>query len=304
MFKSQVSFTLCSFALMIAMPSSANPGHASLEPSKRRPSIHRSAHTKLAASSKTRTASSKTKTASSRARAASPKNKIGMSESDKQQGMKFVRGYIRNNDDVLHLVRRRSEIPFTIIDSILTRYKLPLELKYLAVIESELKPTALSPVGAKGPWQLMPTTAHVFGLKVNKEVDERKDFYKSTRAAAKYLKDLHRIFSDWLLVLAAYNGGPTPVYRAIHKAHSRDFWVLQKYLPRESRLHVKKFIATAYYFERIGSRTLITASVPVPVPPRPIPAVASRPLQETENEKFARLMMQSAESLKASNEAL
>jgi membrane-bound lytic murein transglycosylase D len=226
-----------------------------------------------------------------------------MSASDKQ-GIKFVHSYLRNNDDVLHTVRRRSEIPFTIIDSVLTRYNLPLELKYLAVIESELKPTALSRVGAKGPWQLMPSTAHIFGLKVNKELDERKDFYKSTRAAAKYLKDLHRIFGDWLLVLAAYNGGPTPVYRAIHKAHSRDFWVLQKYLPRESRLHVKKFIATAYYFERAGNRSAVTSPVPAAAPVRPIPAVASRPLQETENEKFARLMMQSAQSLKASNEAL
>ena len=267
---------------MIAMPSSANPGHASWEPSKKRPPTHRTGHTKLAAS---------------------PKNKIGMSASDKQ-GIKFVHSYLRNNDDVLHTVRRRSEIPFTIIDSVLTRYNLPLELKYLAVIESELKPTALSRVGAKGPWQLMPSTAHIFGLKVNKELDERKDFYKSTRAAAKYLKDLHRIFGDWLLVLAAYNGGPTPVYRAIHKAHSRDFWVLQKYLPGESRLHVKKFIATAYYFERAGNRSAVTSPVPAAAPIRPIPAVASRPLQETENEKFARLMMQSAQSLKASNEAL
>ena len=136
-----------------------------------------------------------------------------------------------------------------IIDSVLNHYGLPLELKYLAVIESELKPSAVSRVGAKGPWQLMPSTAHDLGLKVSHRSDERTDYYMSTRAAAKYLRDLHREFGDWLLVLAAYNGGPVPVYRAIHKAHSRNFWVLERYLPAESRWHVKKFIATAYYFE-------------------------------------------------------
>src|SRR5664279_6588418 len=104
----------------------------------------------------------------------------------------------------------------------------------------------------------MPETAHVLGLKVNRHCDERSNYYKSTIAAAKYLKDLYRLFDDWLLVLAAYNGGPKPVYTAIQKSGSRNFWVLQNYLPAESREHVKKFIATHYYFEGRGSETTLT----------------------------------------------
>ncbi|HTI94007.1 MAG TPA: lytic transglycosylase domain-containing protein [Puia sp.] len=231
--------------------------------------------------------------------------------------MRFVKHYIKNNDEDLLVVKKRSEIPFTIIDSVLDHYGLPIELKYLAVIESELKPTALSRVGAKGPWQLMPGTAHVLGLKVNHHSDERTNFYKSTSAAAKYLKDLHKEFGDWLLVLAAYNGGPVPVYRAIRKAHSRDFWTLQRYLPAESRNHVKKFIATAYYFE--GNNRAKTSPQVVPavtrrsaaadagatLQVRQVSAVIKHdPAQESANDRFARLMTESAQSLKAANDLL
>jgi hypothetical protein len=144
----------------------------------------------------------------------------------------------------------RSKRPFTIIDSILEHYGVPAELRYLAVIESELKSTAVSRVGARGPWQLMAATARDLGLKVNGRRDERTNYYKSTRAAALYLRDLHNEFKDWLLVLAAYNAGPVPVYRAIHRSHSRNFWALERYLPAESRQHVKRFIATAWYFDQ------------------------------------------------------
>lgn len=249
-------------------------------------------------------------------------NKISLAVANPQQmqqQMKFVHAYIRNNDDCLLTVKHRSEGPFAIIDSVLNHYGLPLELKYLAVIESELKPTALSRVGAKGPWQLMPSTAHVLGLKVNRRADERVNYYKSTRAAARYLKDLHREFKDWLLVLAAYNGGPKPVYKAIHQAHSRNFWVLQKYLPAESRQHVKKFIATAYYFERADSAknvnvantaaTVSTAGTPSiasaqPQPNGTLAALPKKTTSESADDKFSRLMRESATSLKASNELL
>ncbi len=89
-------------------------------------------------------------------------------------------------------------------------------------------------------------------------MDERINFTASTCAAARYLRDLYAQFDDWLLVIAAYNGGPKPVYKAIRKSGSKDFWVLQKYLPAESRQHVKKFIATHYYFEGHGSETTLT----------------------------------------------
>jgi membrane-bound lytic murein transglycosylase D len=174
------------------------------------------------------------------------------------KGMLFVRKYIKNSGECLVSVKKRSLIPFYIIDSVFNRYGLPVELKYLAVIESELKPSALSQVGARGPWQIMPATAHILGLKITRQCDERTNYYKSTIAAARYLKDLYAQFDDWLLVLAAYNGGPKPVYTAIRESGSKNFWVLQDYLPSESREHVKKFIATHYYFEGRGSETTLT----------------------------------------------
>ena len=279
---------------MIGLPSAANPGKSASEPARHVLYTHANGNN-----------------SSDNAKLSQPNtNEIAMPLDQGKQGMKFVNSYIRNNDECLVNVKERSEGPFAIIDSVLHHYGLPLELKYLAVIESELKPTALSRVGAKGPWQLMPGTAHVLGLKVNRRADERVNFYKSTGAAAKYLRDLHNEFGDWLLVLAAYNGGPRPVYRAIHKSHSRNFWTLQNYLPAESREHVKKFIATTYYFE--GSEGLNTPLPQHPVAPVapsdnvPLQTKANNPaiLDETTNQRFHRLMRESAQSLKESNDLL
>jgi len=144
------------------------------------------------------------------------------------------------------------------MDGILTTQGLPNELKYLAVIESDLHAYALSWAGAVGPWQFMPATGRRMGLKINRSVDERTDYYKSTLAASKYLKELFAEYGDWLLVIAAYNGGTGNVDRAIRKSHSRNFWNLQYYLPEESRNHVKKFIATHYIMEGNGSITTVT----------------------------------------------
>ncbi len=171
---------------------------------------------------------------------------------------KFVKSFLKKEDESLTRVKQRSKSYFKLIDTIFTRYHLPLELKYLAVIESELNTTAVSRVGAKGMWQLMPVTARELGLKVNYKKDERTQVYKSTVAAAKYLRDLYANYGDWLLVIAAYNGGPGTVNKAIHKAGSRNFWALQEYLPMESRGHVKRFIGTHYYFEGKGSITTLT----------------------------------------------
>jgi membrane-bound lytic murein transglycosylase D len=172
----------------------------------------------------------------------------------------FVKTYLRENKKNLYNIKQRSHSPFTIIDSVFNHYGLPVQLKYLAVVESELKTKAVSKVGAVGPWQLMPTTARILGLKVNARHDERKDYYKSTRAAARYLNDLHEEFGDWLLVFAAYNCGEGPVYGAMHQSGSTNFWKLQRYLPGETRDYVNKFIATCYYFEGARSLSMLSRS--------------------------------------------
>ena len=174
------------------------------------------------------------------------------------KALNFIQDYVKENWEELQLVRSTGGPYFNVIEGILAQYDLPKELKYLAVIESNLKPSAVSRVGAAGPWQLMPQTARDLGLKVNKNVDERRNYYKSTRAAAIYLKDLYNQLGDWLLVIAAYNTGTANVYHAIHRSGSRSFWDLQYYLPAESRIHVKKFIGTQYVFEGQGSVTTLT----------------------------------------------
>ncbi len=174
------------------------------------------------------------------------------------KALSFVQDYMKENWDDLQDIRNHGRVYFNIIENILTEYGLPKELKYLAVIESNLKSSAVSKVGAAGPWQLMPQTARDLGLKVTRGNDERKNYYKSTRAAALYLRDLYNELGDWLLVIAAYNGGTNNVYHAIHRSGSRSFWDLQYFLPLESRLHVKKFIGTQYTFEGQGSITTLT----------------------------------------------
>jgi membrane-bound lytic murein transglycosylase D len=172
----------------------------------------------------------------------------------------YVKDYTRKNSEELHDVRDISNPYFAIIDSVFTHYNLPVELKYLAVIESKLNPKAVSHAGAVGPWQLMASTARLLSLKVKGRVDERTHYYKSTVAAAKYLKDLYHEFNDWLLVIAAYNVGPARVHYAMKMSGSKNFWYLQSYLPAETRGHVKRFIATHYYFEGHGSITTLTQS--------------------------------------------
>lgn len=174
------------------------------------------------------------------------------------RALTFVQDYMKDNWDELQSIRSWGKPYFNLIENILSEYGLPKQLKYLAVIESNLKSNAISKAGAVGPWQLMPQTARDLGLKVSRSHDERKNYYKSTRAAALYLRDLYNELGDWLLVIAAYNTGTNNVYRAIRRSGSRNFWDLQYYLPLESRLHVKKFIGTQYTFEGQGSVTTLT----------------------------------------------
>jgi membrane-bound lytic murein transglycosylase D len=171
---------------------------------------------------------------------------------------KFIKQYLTENGEPLLKAKQRSRYCFAMMDSVLNSYRLPVELKYLAVVESELNPKAVSEVGAAGPWQLMPETARLLGLRIKGRYDERTHFNKSTVAAARYLRDLYAEFGDWLLVIAAYNSGPGPVYQAIRKSGSRNFWRLQYFLPAETRGHVKRFIGTHYFFEGKGSITTLT----------------------------------------------
>lgn len=174
------------------------------------------------------------------------------------KAVSFVQDYMESNAGKLNNMKSWGKSYFDLIEGVLQAHNLPTELKYLAVIESDLKTSATSWVGAAGPWQLMPQTARELGLRVSKKVDERRDYTKSTNAAARYLNDLYNVFNDWLLVVAAYNGGPGNVNQAIRKSGSRNFWDLQYYLPAESRNHVKKFIATHYIMEGDGGVTTMT----------------------------------------------
>ena len=172
----------------------------------------------------------------------------------------FVSDYAESNEELFEKLKTTKSNYFKTIDKVFTQQNIPLELKYLGIIESEFKPSARSGVGAVGVWQFMPGTAKTLGLKITSKYDERQNLWKSTVAAAKYLKYLHSFFDDWLLVVASYNSGPAPVLNAIKKSGSKSFWKLQYFLPKETRLHVKRFIATHYYFEGKGSMVTLGKS--------------------------------------------
>jgi len=159
----------------------------------------------------------------------------------------FVKKYMHAHNKTLVCVKDRCRKAFPPMDTILKQNNIPKELKYLSVIESALNNNAISPVGAVGPWQLMTGTAHYLGINPK----ERRDWSKSTIAAAKYLSILYSQLNDWLLVIAAYNSGPGPVVRAIDRTGSHNFWDIKPYLPRETQGHVLAFVATASIFENL-----------------------------------------------------
>ncbi len=140
-----------------------------------------------------------------------------------------------------------AQVYFPLFEEYLDRYGLPLELKYLAIVESALNPTANSRAGAKGLWQFMYNTGRLYGLKVTSYVDDRFDPYKSTDAACRHMKDLYEIYEDWLLVLAAYNSGSGNVNKAMRRAGNiKNYWAIQPFLPRETRGYVPAFISVCY----------------------------------------------------------
>lgn len=153
-----------------------------------------------------------------------------------------------------------------IFEEALDYYGLPLELKYLPVIESALEPKAKSPAGAVGLWQFMLATGKRYDLKVNSLIDERQDPYKSSWAAARYLRDLYKIYRDWNLVIAAYNCGPTNVNKAIHRANGvRDYWTIYPYLPSETRGYVPAFIAANYIMNYYCEHNICPMKTKIPV---------------------------------------
>lgn len=143
----------------------------------------------------------------------------------------------------------RSVMYYPIFEAYLKEYDLPEMLKYLSVVESALDPHATSPVGAVGLWQFMPETGKEYGLIINKQLDERKDPHKSTKAAMEYLSSHYKRYEDWALTLAAYNSGSGRVSRAIKRGRSKNFWTIRKYLPRETRNYVPAYIAASYLME-------------------------------------------------------
>lgn len=153
-------------------------------------------------------------------------------------------GRLRNSVSVM-LGSQNFYMP--IFEQALEVYDLPLELKYLPVIESALKPNAVSRVGATGLWQFMVATGKRYSLKVNSLIDERRDPVKASYAAAHYLSDLYQIFGDWSLVIAAYNCGPGNIQKAIQRSGGKkDYWEIYPYLPAETRGYVPAFIAANY----------------------------------------------------------
>ena len=159
----------------------------------------------------------------------------------------YIKVYVRIMSRRLEAMLSLSEYYFPVFEEILDRYGVPEEMKYLTIVESALNPHATSRAGAAGLWQFMYATGKAYDLEVNSLVDERRDPYKSTVAAARYLASLHSIYNDWILAMAAYNCGPGNVNKAMARSGGKSsFWEIFPYLPRETRRYVPAFIGAAY----------------------------------------------------------
>lgn len=175
-----------------------------------------------------------------------------------------VRGYIEmytmRKRELVSRMMALSQFYFPMFEEQLDKYNLPLELKYLAICESALNPMAKSRAGAMGLWQFMYPTGKIYGLKVSSYVDERCDPYKSTIAACEYFKYLYSLFGDWQMVLAAYNGGPGTVNRAIRRSGGKKtYWEIRPFLPKETQGYVPAFIAVNYVMSYTSEHNMYSA---------------------------------------------
>ncbi|ANW97519.1 lytic transglycosylase [Wenyingzhuangia fucanilytica] len=163
---------------------------------------------------------------------------------------RVIKSYLKYRRRYYPDMMARAEYYFPLFEAQLAHYEIPLEIKYLAIVESALKPRAKSRVGATGLWQFMYQTGKMYDLKVSSYVDERQDPVKATKAACKYLEQLYHSFNDWDLALAAYNSGPGNVSKAIRRSGNRtNYWNIRPYLPKETSDYLPAFYATMYIFE-------------------------------------------------------
>ncbi len=173
-------------------------------------------------------------------------NKTPMDLCYNEKVQQFIDSYLGRNKALISRMQALKGLYFPLFEQQLDKYQLPLELKYLAIVESALNPRAKSPSGATGLWQFMYLTGKDYGLEVTSYTDERQDPLKSTQAACEYFIKLFDLFGDWNLVLAAYNGGPGYLQRKINSVGSYDFWQLYPHLRKETRNYIPTFIAVNY----------------------------------------------------------
>jgi len=169
----------------------------------------------------------------------------------------YIKTYTVKRRDKTAAMLGRKEMYFSMFEKYAVEQNVPTDLKYLSIVESALNPNAESRSGAVGLWQFMPATGSSLGLKINRDVDERKDPHKSTKAAYKYLNKQYKRYGNWELALAAYNGGPGRVNRAIKRGRSKNFWRIQKYLPKETRNYVPAFIRLTSFNIQINLPSIV-----------------------------------------------
>ena len=176
-----------------------------------------------------------------------------------------IKNFVKNRSKSYERLMALSEYYFPLFEEKLAKYDIPMELKYLAIVESALNPKARSRVGATGLWQFMYPTGKQYGLDVNTYVDERSDPIKSTEAAAKYLSELYELFGNWELALASYNYGPGNVSKAIRRSGGKtNYWAIRSYMPRETQGYVPAFLATMYIYEYHKEHNIIPKRANIP----------------------------------------